>query len=281
MREELDALSAMAEPGELGNLSLAAEDARAVWGWAWLDSLIADIRYGFRTLRRQPGFLFAAVLTLALGVGANTTIFSVMNATILKPLPFPNAERLVLVWKTYGPGPNNENIIAAPDYWDFKQQTHCFEGMAIFDSSGRGYNISAPGAEPEQVSGLRVSSGFFSTLGVNPILGRTFLPEEELPGKDREVILSYGLWKRRYGRDNAIIGRTIKIDRENFVVVGVMPADFRWQFWSDPRQLWVPVGYTKTDYGRANNSFLSFARMKPGISLTQARLELQAVGMRI
>ena len=278
MREELETLAALAERGELGNLTLAAEDARAAWGWVWLSSLVADIRYGVRTLLRQPGFLAAAVLTLALGVGANTTIFSVMNATILKPLPFRDANRLVLVWKTFG---GFENIISAPDFWDYKNQTHSFEGIAIFDSGGRGYNLSATGGEPEQVSGLRVSASFFPILGAKPMLGRTFLPEEELPGKDREVILSYGLWKRRYGADAAIVGQTIKVDGEDFTVVGVMPRDFGWQFFSGPRQLWVPVGYTKTDYGRDNNSFLAIARLKPGVTIAQARSEFAAVATRI
>ncbi len=281
MQEELQALAAMAEPGELGNLTLAAENARATWGWTWLGSLGADIRYGFRTLLRQPGFLAAAVLTLALGVGANTTIFSVINATLLKPLSFPDPDRLVLVWETFGKGPDNENIVSALNFWDFKSQSHSFEGMAIFDSSGRGYNLSATGGEPEQVSGLRVSAEFFSVLGAKPLLGRAFLPEEEILGRDHEVILSYGLWKRRYGGDVQIIGRTIRVDGEGFTVVGVMPKEFAWQFWSGPRQLWVPVGYTKTDYGRGANSFISFGRLKAGVTVAQARLEIEGIATRI
>jgi putative ABC transport system permease protein len=281
MREELRALAALAERGELGNLTLAAENARDGWGWTWLSTFLADVRYGSRSFLREPGFLAATVLTLALGIGANTTIFSVINATILKPLPFPDSKRLVLVWKTYGKGPDNENIISAPDFWDFRSQTHSFEGVAIFDSSGRGYNLSASGAEPEQVSGLRVSASFFPVLRAKPMLGRIFFAEEELPGKDHEVILSYGLWKRRYGGDTGIVGQAIKIDGEDFTVVGVMPREFGWQFWSAPRELWVPVGYTKTDYGRGNNSFLSIARLKPGVTLGQARSDLASVGNRI
>ena len=131
------------------------------------------------------------------------------------------------------------------------------------------------------MSGLCVSASFFPVLGVKPMLGRVFLPEEEFRGKDHEVILSYGLWKRRYGGDATIIGRTIKMDGEDFIVVGVMPREFTWQFWSGPRQLWVPVGYTKTDYARDSNSFLSFARLKPGVTVAQARLELGAVVARL
>ena len=280
MREELEALSALAETGELGNLTLAAEDARDTWGWTWLGSLIADVRYGFRTLLQQRGFLAAAVLTLALGVGANTTIFSVINATILKRLPFPDSDRLVLVWETFGEGPDNTNILSAPNFWDFQRQTHSFEAIAIFGSGG-GYNISAAGQEPEQVAGLRVSATFFPIVGVNPMLGRTFTTEEELLSRSREVVLSYGLWRNRYGADATIVGRPIKIEGEDFTVVGVMPRDFTWQFEGGATQLWVPMGYTKTDYERSSNSFRSIARLKPGVTVAQARAEIAAVAAHI
>ena len=248
-----------------------------------MGTLLQDARYGLRNLARNPGFALVAMLTLALGIGANTTIFSVMNSTLLKPLPFPGADRLVLVWETFGKGPDNWNIVSAPNFWDFQRQSHSFESMAIFDSAGRGYNLSATGnrQEAEQVSGLRVSAGFFSVLGAKPLLGRTFLPEEETLGRDREVVLSYGLWQTRYGGDPSLVGRTIRIDGAEFTVVGVMPHEFAWQFWSGPRQLWVPVGYTKTDFGRDDNSFIAIARLKPGVSLAQARAEMQAVGRNV
>ncbi|HYV31984.1 MAG TPA: ABC transporter permease [Candidatus Binatia bacterium] len=246
-------------------------------------TLIQDLRYGLRMLVKNPGFTAVTVATLALGIGANTTIFSVMNDTLLRPLPFPDPDRLVLVWETFGKGPDNWNIVSAPNVWDFERQSHSFDGMAIFDSAGRGYNLSATGTkqEPEQVSGLRVSAGFFPVLGVKPFLGRTFLPEEETLGRDHEVVLSYGLWRRRYGGDVALVGRTIKIDGEDFTVVGVMPREFRWQFWSGPRQLWVPVGYTKTDYHRDENSFIAFARLKPGVTVAQARAEMATIASRL
>src|SRR6266567_4353244 len=241
-----------------------------------MGNLIQDARYGLRNLTRNPGFVVVAMLTLALGIGANTTIFSVINNTLLKPLPFPGGERLVLVWETFGKGPNNWNIVSAPNFWDFQRQSRSFEAMAIFDSAGRGYNLSPTGnsQEAEQVSGLRVSAGFFSVLGTKPLLGRTFLPEEETLGRDHEVVLSYGLWKTRYGGDPSLVGRTIKIDGEDFTVIGVMPRGFEWQFWSGPRRLWVPVGYTKTDFGRGDNSFIAIARLKPDVSVAQARAEM-------
>src|SRR5277367_79624 len=219
-----------------------------------MGNFVQDARYGLRNLARNPGFALVAMLTLALGIGANTTIFSVINNTLLKPLPFPDADRLALVFETFGKGPNNWNIVSAPNFWDFEKQNRSFERMAMFDSAGRGYNLSTSGNahDAEQVSGLRVTSGFFDVLGVKPFLGRTFLKEEETLGKDHEVILSYGLWQRRYNADAGLLGKTIRIDGGDFSVIGVMPRQFEWQFWSDARQLWVPAGYTKTDFGRQN-----------------------------
>ncbi len=192
-------------------------------------TLLQDARYGLRNLARTPGFTMVAMLTLTLGIGANTTIFSVIDNTLLKPLPFPDPDRLVLVLETFGKGPGNWNIVSAPNFWDFERQSRSFESMAIFDSAGRGYNLSPAGnaQEAEQVSGLRVSAGFFSVLGVKPFLGRTFLPEEETLGKDREVVLSYGLWKARYGGDPSLVGRTIRVDGADFTVSGCDAARIR------------------------------------------------------
>lgn len=248
-----------------------------------MSGVVQDLRYALRQLRKSPGFTFVAVLTLALGIGANTTIFSVMNATLLKPISFPDPNRLVLVWQTFGKNPDNYNIVSAANYWDFERQSRVFEGMALFDSAGRGYNLSDSGGsrEPEQVSGVRVSASFFPVLGVQPFLGRTFLKEEETRGKDHEVILSYGLWQRRYSADRALVGKSIKIDGEDFTVVGVMPREFHWEFWSGHRQLWVPVGYTEGDKIRGGNSFISFARLKPGVTVAQARAEMEGIGTRL
>ena len=250
---------------------------------ALFGTLLQDVRYGFRNLARNPGFTIVAMLTLALGIGANTTIFSVINSTLLKTVAFPEPDRLALVLETFGKGPDNFNIDSAPNFWDFERQSRSFESMGIFDSAGRGYNLAAAGdtREAEQVSGLRVSAGFFSVLGVKPFLGRTFLREEETLGKDHEVVLSYGLWKARYGGDPSLVGRTIRIDGADFTVVGVMPREFEWEFWSGPRKLWVPVGYTKTDFGRAENSFLGIGRLKPGVSMAQAKAELEAIAAGI
>lgn len=245
-----------------------------------MTNVLLDMRYGLRQLTKNPGFASVAVVTLALGIAANTVIFTILNATMLKALPFPDPSRLVFVWETFSRNNGDVNIISAPNYRDFARENHVFENIAILDSAGRGYNLAPAGdsREPEQVSGLRVSSSFFPVLGVSPFLGRNFLPEEEELGKAHVVILSYGLWKRRYGADRTLVGKTIRIDSEDFTVAGVMPSDFHWQFWSGPRQLWVPVGYTETDKGRDSNSFLCIARLKAGVTMAQARAEMASIG---
>ncbi len=242
--------------------------------------LFQDVKYGLRMLAKNPGFTAVAVLTLALGIGANTAIFGVINASLLKKPPFPASDRLALVWATYG-GPDDYNIVSMPNYVDFKQQSHSFESIGLFDSAGKGYNLSSSDKEPEQVSGLRVTASFFDVLGVKPLLGRTFLPEEETLGKDREVVLSFNLWHRRYGRVADIVGKTIKVDAVDYTVVGVMPSEFEFQFWSRERELWVPAGYTEGDKERGSNSFVCVARLKPGVSVDQAKAEMATIGHRL
>ncbi|MGB7184991.1 MAG: ABC transporter permease, partial [Candidatus Acidiferrales bacterium] len=247
-----------------------------------MGTLLQDIRYALRMLVKAPGFAAVAILTLALGIGANTAIFSVINATLLKPLAYPNSDRLVLVWQTYGgDGPDDINIVSAPNIHDIeKQSSDVFESLAMFDSAGRGYNLSQ-GSEPERVSGLRVTAQFFHVLGIQPLLGRAFFPEEEIAGRDHEVILSYGLWQRRYRGDPSVVGKAIRIDGESLTVVGVMPQSFQFQFWSHARELWVPVGYTVGDKDRGSNSFVCIARLKPGVTLEQANAEVSTIGHRL
>src|SRR5271168_3744621 len=154
-------------------------------------SLAQDLRYGIRNLAKNPGFALVAMLTLALGIGANTTIFSIINSALLKPIAYPDPDRLVLIWETFDKDPNNVNIVSNPNYQDFRRQAHSFESMAIFDSAGRGYSLSSNNQkDAERVSGLRVTASFFDVLGVKPLMGRTFTLDEEAPGKDHEVVLS-------------------------------------------------------------------------------------------
>jgi putative ABC transport system permease protein len=243
-----------------------------------METVLSDARYAVRMLARNPGFTAVAVMTLALGIGANTTMFSVVNAVLLRPLPFPEPDRLATVWRARTSNPTSLNVVSMPNYRDWKERNHVFEDLGLFDSAGRGYNLTG-GIEPEQVSGVRVTASFFTVLGVRPFRGRTFLPDEEDPGRDRVVVLSHGLWQRRYGGDPSIVGKTIRIDEEDRTVVGVMPPQFQFQFWSGPRELWVPAGWTRGDQDRGSNSFVAIARLRPRTSLVEARADMDAIGL--
>ena len=265
---------------ELGNLGLIKEVTHEVWGWSSVERLVQDVRYGVRMLVKSPGFALIAVLTLALGVGANTALFSVINAVLLRPLQFPEADRLVLLWQVQATDPTDLGIVSAPNFKDWQRLSQSFQSMALFDSGGNGYDLSGDG-KPESVSGVRVTAGFFDVFGVNPMLGRTFQPEEEVLGNDHEVILSHGLWKRRFGSDPNILDKTIQINKIGYRVVGVMPSAFHFQFWGYGRELWVPTGYTEGDKGRGSHSFVACARLKHGVTLARARAEMDSIGRQL
>src|SRR5262245_28822567 len=170
-----------------------------------MNAIWQDLRYGARMLLKNPGFTLVAIITLSLGIGANTTIFSLINSLLLEPVPFPHADRLALVWQSQVSNPMSRNIVvSAPNFWDWQRQNDVFENMAVFDTAGKGYDLSGDG-EPERVSGLLVSAGFLATLGINPRLGRAFSPEEEQPGRHQVVVISDGLWRSRYNSDPAIV----------------------------------------------------------------------------
>jgi putative ABC transport system permease protein len=208
-----------------------------------METLFKDIRYGFRLLLKKPGFSAVAALTLALGIGANTAIFSAVNAVLLRPLPYREPGRLVEIWETNLLKGWTDAPVAPANFYDWEQQNDVFEGMANY-SPGPG-NFALTGKdESERLRGLRTSGNLFSVLGVEASLGRTFLPEETWKGKNEVVILSYGLWKRRFGEDPNIIGQMISLDGKNYTVVGVMPD--RFYFPTKEVDLWVPWGLDPT-----------------------------------
>ena len=259
-----------------GGIEQAKELQRDARSIRWLDELRQNVRYAVRTLRRAPGFTAAAILTLALGIGANTTMFGIINATLLQRLPFPEPERLVMLWQASSQDSSTFNIVSMPNYQDWLERSRSFSGIGLQDSSGRGYSVTGQG-EGERVPGLRVTASFFQVLGVPPMLGRTFLKEEEDAGRDRVVVLSHSLWTRRYAADPTIVGKTILVDGKAFLVVGVMPVSFV-QEYGGRRELWVPVGWTEGDRDRTSNSFVALARLKPGVSFEQARSEMETIG---
>ena len=225
---------------EVGGVTLRREEHHEQLGFPAVDGLRRDVVLGVRNLRRNPGFAVASVATLALGLGANTVIFGLINTVFLRPLPYPEPDRLVNVWRSQVAEPDELSITSAPNFHDWERENHVFSQMALFDSAGKGYNLSSDG-EPERVPGLRVSAGLFAVLGVQPYLGRTFTREEETQGRHRVVVLGYPLWQRRYGGNRSIVGQPVRVDGQTYTVVGVMPAGFGFEFFSGRNELWVPA----------------------------------------
>ena len=261
---------------EFGSAERVKEEAREARGVRWLDELSQDLRYGLRSLRKNPGFAAVAILTLALGIGANTAIFSVVNAVLLSPLPYADAQRLVLVKEVLpaaGPMPVD---VSGPDITPIRNFSHVFDGLAGFRVWT--YELSGSG-EPERVTANRASSDLFRVLGVQPALGRNFSADEELLGHPVAVI-SYALWRRRFGGHD-VLGRTIDLDREPYTVVGVMPQNFVFPLpglgQGPTADVWVPLALSKeelSDFGD-NFSWSVVARLKPDITLAQANADLQ------
>jgi predicted permease len=242
-----------------------------------MGTLIQDVRYGLRGLRHNLAFTVVAVCSLALGIGANTAIFSLVNAVLLKPPPFREPERLMMVWENQpGLGVNGDQVQPAT-YLDWKTQNHVFEDMAAL--SWQTFNITGDG-EPEKVPSYGVTANFFPMLGAQPALGRAFLPEEDTPGGAKVVIISHGLWQRRYGGERNIIGKELLLNGEKRTVVGVMPAGF--QFLQSYIGLWVPAAFTSEGLAvRSENSLLVLARLKPGTTQPQAQADMSAITERL
>ena len=237
-----------------------------------------DIRFALRTLRKQPIFTLVAVLTLALGIGANTAIFSVFYQVLLRPLPYPDADRLVFVWNTY-PGINlPQASVSIPDYIDRKTQAPALQDATLFTMRSANLN---EGGNPEQLRALAVTPSFFSTLQRSPLLGRGFTEDEAKPGADRFAILTYGLWTSHYGSDPSLIGRDIRVNGEAFRVIGVLPPDF--EVPSRDVALLVPFSFTPqqmSDDGRGNEFSSMIARLRPGAGIEQANAQFTTIVSR-
>lgn len=244
-----------------------------------MGTLLQDFKYGIRVLRKSPGFTAAAVIVLALGIGANTAIFTVVNALLLRPLPFPEAGRLMQLYHV--PPPKSfpgvtRFALSAANYLDWRAQNHVFQDMALY--TGGGFNLTGKG-QPEIVTSGRVSAEFFSVFQVQPELGRTFLPEEDQPGHDHEVILGYPLWQSHFGADSKIVGQKINLNGEDYTVIGVMGPEFRRPSFA---QLWAPLAMTDKERAvRGEHHYLAIARLKPGVDQKQAQAELDAISHRL
>lgn len=235
-----------------------------------LDSLVKDIRYGVRNLARTPGFAAVAVLTLALGIGANTAIFSVVENALLRPLPYPHPENLVEIWNTYPPQIPKGGL-SPGDYADWHQQAASFSEMGAYGETSKGFNLTGDG-EPQRVLVGYASSDLFPMLGARVVAGRSFVPEENRAGSAPIVILGHRLWQGRFGGDPAVVGRTVMLDNKRYTVVGIFPPAFQFLRWAD---LWMPLGQFDDDLTEhIHHAFAVVARLKPGVSLAQARDEI-------
>ena len=240
-----------------------------------LNQVKQDILYGVRGLRRAPGFAAVAILTLALGIGANTAIFSIIYAVLLRPLPYQQPGQLVRLYETEA-APGNYPF-TGPDFLDWKSQNHSFQDMTLL-SWTHSMNLSGRG-EPEHVRGTPTEANFFSLLGARPLIGRTWAPGEDEPGHDHEVILGYGLWQSHFGADAKIVGSDIELNGEKYNVIGVMSAGFHFP---SQTQLWVPQDMDAKSLGpRGSHSFTAIGRLKPGVTLSRAQSEMSVIAGRL
>lgn len=244
-----------------------------------MTGLAQDFRYALRQLRKNRSFTVVAVLMLALGIGANTAIFSVVNAVLLRPLPYKNADRLVMVWEQNPHRGWFENVVSAANFLDWKKQNDVFTDMAAFESNF--FNLSG-GSKPEEVAGERVTTNLFSVLAVQPLYGRVFLPEEEEQGS-AVAVLSYGLWQENYGGDPALVGNVISLNGEPYTVVGILPPNFADDYsasFAPHSRVWIS-GLNLQPEGREWHNYHAIARLKTRVTLAQARTEMDTIASRI
>jgi len=243
-----------------------------------METLSRDIRYGIRGLLKRPGFTAVALIALALGIGANTAIFSLVNAVLLRPLPFPESERLVWMWGNIRNGSSRASV-SPLDFLDYRKQNKTFEHFAATFSVPLHLNLTGS-AEPERLTAAGVTGNYFQALGVRPALGRTFLLENESPGRNQVVVLSYGLWQKRFAGDPAIVNKTLALDGKTCEVIGVMPQDF-----SFPQiaELWIPINFDSSPEMKQRKAhFLRpIGKLKAGVTLAQAQADTDAIARQL
>jgi putative ABC transport system permease protein len=244
-----------------------------------METIFQDVRYAFRQMLKGPGFAIVAVVTLALGIGANTAIFSVVNGVLLRPLGFHEPDRLVRVWHVPPPQsfPGIDRFsVSAANYVDWEKENHVFDQMAIY--SYRGFTLTSNG-RPEQIDASGVSPKFFEVLGVQPLFGRLLSPDEDQPGRSNVVLLSYRYWQQHFGANRDIVGRNILMDGRNFLVAGVMPPSFRFP---DYAQMWTPMAWTDAERAvRGEHHSIVIARLKPGVTVKAAQSEMNTISSRL
>lgn len=243
-----------------------------------MDTLFHDLRYAVRMLRRSPGFAAAAVLTLALGMGANTVMFSVLNTVLLRPLPYTQPDRLLQIWETDSARGETQGPISPYDFLDWQKQSATLEATATYSF---GKPVLSGQKIPTLINAVHTTADFFAVFKAKPLRGRTFLPSEDAPGKDRVVVLSYGAWQRYFSGDQSIVGKSITLDGDSYSVIGVVPADF--QFPTSGVEAWCLPGFDLKGAGpgRGSRGLFAVGRMKPGVTLHQAQTEMNTIAARL
>lgn len=261
---------------KFGNVTLVKEETREVWSVVWLEQLVADIRFGLRMLRKNPGFTAVAVLTLALGIGANTYIFSVVDALLFRPMEFPDPDRIVALWERLPAVNLDRNELAPANFLDWKVQNHVFDHIA----AQSWWDANLGGVErPEHLHGFLVTPDYFAALEAQPILGRTFLPEEGAAGKDHVAILSYSLWRDHFAADPTVAGRTVLLNGIEYTVVGVMGQNFDYP---SGTQVWAALAFTpRQEASRRAHYLHAVAHLGAGVSREQAQAEMSAIASRL
>ncbi len=246
-----------------------------------MQTLWQDLRFSMRTLLKRPGFTLVAIVTLALGIGANTAIFSVVDAVLLRPLPYPEAGRLVFLWSTARSQSASAFGSALPDYREWRDQNRTLDGLAGFYYGD--FNLSTTGGEPERVQGAYITHNLFNVLQVSPAFGRLFTPEEDQFGRHRVVLLGHDLWQRRFGGERAVVGREIKLGGESFTVAGVMPQGLPFFDNTPEVALWTPIAFAPGDsMDTRNNHFVNLVgRVKPGVTIQQAQDDASTIARRM
>src|SRR6266568_3976110 len=256
----------------LGNITMLKEDTRAIWGWSVLERFAQDLRYALRTLRKSPAFTAVAVLSLGLGIGANTAIFTFVNAALLKPLPYPQAERIVAL-RQRAAETGVTALVHPVSFLEWRDRARSFEALAI----GQPLPVNTDGGYgAETVSGFWSTADLFRVFGVAPALGRAFAEEEARPGAAQVVVLSHGYWRRRFGADPRVMGRTIRMGGSQATVVGVMPPGFRVGTLNTDVYYPLPLDRSKPD-AVGSRSFQCYGRLRPGVSLDAARAEMTLI----
>src|SRR5262245_41158198 len=264
-----------------GGVEQAKERSRDARGLRLLQDNGQDLRYGARMLLKNPGFTLIAICTLALGIGANTAIFSVMNAVLIRSLPYAQDERLVILW-----GKSQDNAqerIDQGNFFDWKEQNSVFADMAAFYDMRM--NLTGD-VEPEEIPGQRITANLFSVLGINPILGRTFTLDDNTAGRNFVIVISYNLWQRRFGGDPQVIGRKLILHNFETTIIGVMPPDFKWHIEKNsatgqPAELWWPLPISDLSRKGRFRNLTAVARLKPGVTIERAQLGMELIGARL